>query len=178
MFDPRTSTSTAEIQVPRLSKAHTFFSQTFKRNCKCLESALRYDVEVDHSQRSALRRIMERDDTPAKTLLLCVCGIVQTCQNPEKIMKDDKTPNAKMESCVIWLTDGWYSIKSLLDPPLSAMLNKARLKIGDKIVTSGAELVGSQEACPPLEAPESLMLKVKIEFSQDGLWDQDHTSLC
>ncbi|RXN18770.1 breast cancer type 2 susceptibility-like protein [Labeo rohita] len=119
----------------------------------------RYDVEVDHSQRSALRRIMERDDTPAKTLVLCVCGVAQTPQNPEKPMKDDKTPNAKMESCVVWLTDGWYSIKGLLDPPLSAMLNKGRLRIGDKIVTSGAELVGSQEACPPLEAPESLMLK-------------------
>ncbi|XP_056329515.1 breast cancer type 2 susceptibility protein [Danio aesculapii] len=136
-----------------------------------LQLKFRYDVEVDNSQRSALRRIMERDDTPAKTLVLCVCGVVQTCQNPEKSMKDDKTPNAKMESCVIWLTDGWYSIKSLLDPPLSAMLNKGRLKIGDKIVTSGAELVGSQEACPPLEAPESLMLKISANSSRRARWD-------
>ncbi|NP_001103864.2 breast cancer type 2 susceptibility protein isoform X1 [Danio rerio] len=136
-----------------------------------LQLKFRYDVEVDHSQRSALRRIMERDDTPAKTLVLCVCGIVQTCQNPEKTMKDDKSPSAKMESCVIWLTDGWYSIKSLLDPPLSAMLNKGRLKIGDKIVTSGAELVGSQEACPPLEAPESLMLKISANSTRRARWD-------
>ncbi|KAI2656352.1 hypothetical protein H4Q32_013257 [Labeo rohita] len=136
-----------------------------------LQLKFRYDVEVDHSQRSALRRIMERDDTPAKTLVLCVCGVAQTPQNPEKPMKDDKTPNAKMESCVVWLTDGWYSIKGLLDPPLSAMLNKGRLRIGDKIVTSGAELVGSQEACPPLEAPESLMLKISANSTRRARWD-------
>uniref|UniRef100_A0A671L2V7 Breast cancer type 2 susceptibility protein homolog n=1 Tax=Sinocyclocheilus anshuiensis TaxID=1608454 RepID=A0A671L2V7_9TELE len=136
-----------------------------------LQLKFRYDVEVDHSQRSALRRIMERDDTPAKTLVLCLCGVAQTCQHPEKPVKDDKSPNAKMESCVVWLTDGWYSIKGLLDPPLSAMLNKGRLRIGDKIVTSGAELVGSQEACPPLEAPESLMLKILANSTRRARWD-------
>ncbi|XDV32091.1 hypothetical protein PO909_002983 [Leuciscus waleckii] len=136
-----------------------------------LQLKFRYDVEVDHSQRSALRRIMERDDTPAKTLVLCVCGVAKTCQNSEKPEKDDKTPNAKMESCVIWLTDGWYAIKGMLDPPLSAMLNKDRLRIGDKIVTSGAELVGSQEACSPLEAPESLMLKISANSTRRARWD-------
>ncbi|XP_043115679.1 breast cancer type 2 susceptibility protein [Puntigrus tetrazona] len=136
-----------------------------------LQLKFRYDVEVDHSQRSAVRRIMERDDTPAKTLVLCVCGVAQTCQNPEKPEKDDKSPNAKMESCTVWLTDGWYSIKGLLDPPLSAMLNKGRLRIGDKIVSSGAELVGSQEACPPLEAPESLMLKISANSTRRARWD-------
>ncbi|KAG1951873.1 BREAST CANCER 2 like 2A [Pimephales promelas] len=136
-----------------------------------LQLKFRYDVEVDHSHRSALRRIMERDDTPAKTLVLCVCGVAKTCQNPEKPVKDEKTPNAKMESCVIWLTDGWYAIKGILDPPLSAMLNKNRLRIGDKIVTSGAELVGSQEACTPLEAPESLMLKISANSTRRARWD-------
>uniref|UniRef100_A0A8C1XHF1 BRCA2 DNA repair associated n=1 Tax=Cyprinus carpio TaxID=7962 RepID=A0A8C1XHF1_CYPCA len=136
-----------------------------------LQLKFRYDVEVDHSQRSALRRIMERDDTPAKTLVLCVCGVAQTGQHPEKPVKDDKTPNAKMETCVVWLTDGWYSIKGQLDIPLSAMLNKGRLQIGDKIVTSGAELVGSQEACPPLEAPESLMLKISANSTRRARWD-------
>lgn len=121
---------------------------------------------------------MERDDTPAKTLVLCVCGVAKTSQNSEKPEKDDKTPNAKMESCVIWLTDGWYAIKGMLDPPLAAMLNKGRLRIGDKIVTSGAELVGSQEACSPLEAPESLMLKVKFEFNNDDPCDINPVRLC
>lgn len=112
---------------------------------------------------------MERDDTPAKTLVLCVCGIAKPSQNPEKLVKtDERSPDAKIESTIIWLTDGWYAIKGLLDLPLSAMLNKGRLKVGDKVVVNGAELVGCQEACPPLEAPESLMLKVR--FNRFRIW--------
>lgn len=126
--------------------------------------ALRYDVEVDRSQRPSLKRIMERDDTPAKTLVLCVCGVVKLSNpNVEKTVKTvDRSTDAKKESTLIWLTDGWYAIKGLLDLPLYTMLNNGQLRIGDKIVINGAELVGSQEACPPLEAPESLMLKVRL----------------
>ncbi|TRY66003.1 hypothetical protein DNTS_003782, partial [Danionella cerebrum] len=133
-----------------------------------LQLKFRYDVEVDRSQRSALRRIMERDDTPAKTLVLCICGVVKMCQHVEATEKD---ANIEMESSVIWLTDGWYSIKGLLDPPLSNLLKNATLRIGDKIVTSGAELVGSQEACAPLEAPESLMLKISTNSTRRARWD-------
>ncbi|XP_055052858.2 LOW QUALITY PROTEIN: breast cancer type 2 susceptibility protein [Misgurnus anguillicaudatus] len=137
-----------------------------------LQLKLRYDVEVDHSHRSSLRRIVERDDTPAKTLVLCVCGIAKPSQNPEKQVKtDDRSPDAKMESTVLWLTDGWYPIKGLLDLPLSAMLSKGRLKVGDKVVVNGAELVGCQEACPPLEAPESLMLKISANSTRRARWD-------
>ncbi|XP_051962648.1 breast cancer type 2 susceptibility protein [Xyrauchen texanus] len=132
-----------------------------------LQLKFRYDVEVDHSRRSALRRIMERDDTPAKTIVLCVCGIANT----SLAKAEDKSTDAKVESTVIWLTDGWYSIKGLLDPPLSAMLQKGRLRIGDKIRINGAELTGSQEACPPLEAPDFLMLKISANSTRRARWD-------
>lgn len=119
----------------------------------------RYDVEVDHSRRPALRKIMERDDTTAKTLVLCVCGVSSRVSTPKA-----KTPggNATVDSPfkVAWLTDGWYAIKAQLDEPLTAMLLKGRLAVGVKLITHGAQLVGSQDACSPLEAPESLMLKV------------------
>uniref|UniRef100_A0A3Q3KBD6 BRCA2 OB1 domain-containing protein n=1 Tax=Monopterus albus TaxID=43700 RepID=A0A3Q3KBD6_MONAL len=61
---------------------------------------------------------------------------------------------------VVWLTDGWYAIKAQLDEPLTAMLHKGQLVVGGKLIIHGAQLVGSQDACSPLEAPESLMLKV------------------
>lgn len=119
----------------------------------------RYDVEVDHSRRPALRKIMERDDTAAKTLVLCVCGVVSRGSSPK-----GKTPGAEAKvdnlPAVVWLTDGWYSIKAQLDEPLIAMLHKGRLAVGGKLIVHGAQLVGSQDACSPLEAPESLMLKV------------------
>lgn len=121
---------------------------------------------MDHSRRPALRKIVERDDTPAKTLVLCVCGVVSGGQSPNrKTCSDTRTPqalDAKAEnhSAVVWLTDGWYAVKAQLDEPLTAMLHKGRLAVGGKLIIHGAQLVGSQDACSPLEAPESLMLKV------------------
>lgn len=112
---------------------------------------------------------MERDDTAAKTLVLCVCEIVSRGHSPKRQSRNDtRTPQraeAKIESssAVVWLTDGWYGIKAQLDEPLTAMLHTGRLAVGGKLIIYGAQLVGSQDACSPLEAPESLMLKVPKE---------------
>ncbi|KAM9852862.1 breast cancer type 2 susceptibility protein [Aulostomus maculatus] len=140
-----------------------------------LQLKYRYDVEVDCSRRPALRRIMEKDDTAVKTLVLCVCGVVSRGHSPAKNSHSDvKTPQgAKVESpcAVVWLTDGWYAIKTQLDDPLTAMLHKGRLAVGGKLIIHGAQLVGSQEACSPLEAPESLMLKICANSSRLSRWD-------
>ncbi|KAM4627618.1 breast cancer type 2 susceptibility protein [Polymixia lowei] len=142
-----------------------------------LQLKYRYDVEVDHSRRPALRKIMERDDTAAKTLVLCVCGVVSWGQDPARWSRNDaKTPqgtDSKVESPVgmVWLTDGWYAIKAQLDVPLTAMLYKSRLAVGGKLIVHGAELVGSQDACSPLEAPESLMLKICANSTRPARWD-------
>lgn len=37
----------------------------------------RYDREVDHYQRPALRKILEHDDSAAKRLVLCVARIIK-----------------------------------------------------------------------------------------------------
>ncbi|KAM7412802.1 hypothetical protein PAMA_020266 [Pampus argenteus] len=142
-----------------------------------LQLKYRYDVEVDHSRRPALRKIMEKDDTATKTLVLCVCGVVSRGRSPTRQSHNDaKTPqgaDAKAENpcAVVWLTDGWYSIKAQLDDPLTAMLHKGRLAVGGKLIIHGAQLVGSQDACSPLEAPESLMLKICANSSRPARWD-------
>ncbi|XP_034722037.1 breast cancer type 2 susceptibility protein [Etheostoma cragini] len=142
-----------------------------------LQLKYRYDVEVDNSRRPALRKIMEKDDTSAKTLVLCVCGVVSRGQTLNRqSFNDTKTPqgaDAKVEnpSAVVWLTDGWYAIKAQLDEPLTAMLNKGRVAVGGKLIIHGAQLVGSQDACSPLEAPESLMLKICANSSRPTRWD-------
>lgn len=105
---------------------------------------------------------MERDDTPAKTVVLCVCGIAKcdySSVRPDGA-KDTSEGKPELPATVIWLTDGWYCIKALLDFPLSTMLQKGLLGVGVKLLTHGAELIGSQDACSPLEAPDSLVLKV------------------
>ncbi|XP_036005712.1 breast cancer type 2 susceptibility protein [Fundulus heteroclitus] len=142
-----------------------------------LQLKYRYDVEVDHSRRPALRKIMERDDTPAKTLVLCVCDVVcrghSLSAQSRSNTKTTQSAETKAETpfAVIWLTDGWYAIKAQLDEPLTAMLHKGLLAVGGKLMIHGAQLVGSQDACSPLEAPDSLMLKICGNSTRRARWD-------
>ncbi|KAL6115874.1 brca2 [Pungitius sinensis] len=158
------------------------FPETMGSLCLTPEQVLlqlkyRYDVEVDHSRRPALRRITERDDTAAKTLVLCVCGVVSRGQSPNKRSFDDPRtprgadPRVGNPSAVVWLTDGWYAVRAQLDEPLTAMLHSGRVAVGGKLIVHGAQLVGSQEACSPLEAPEALMLKICANSSRPVRWD-------
>lgn len=39
------------------------------------ELKYRYDREIDRSQRSALRKILEKDETASKRMVLCVSSI-------------------------------------------------------------------------------------------------------
>ncbi|KAK6295574.1 hypothetical protein J4Q44_G00332870 [Coregonus suidteri] len=146
-----------------------------------LQLKYRYDLEVDHSRRSALRKIMERDDSAVKTMVLCVCGVVTKGHNPTRQTWSEtktKTPGSATGSKaepspvgLIWLTDGWYAIKAQLDVPLTTMLHRGRLAIGGKVLVHGAKLVGSQDACSPLEAPDSLMLKIGANGTRAARWD-------
>ncbi|KAF3847488.1 hypothetical protein F7725_020516 [Dissostichus mawsoni] len=126
------------------------FPESMGRFCLTPEQLLlqlkyRYDVEVDHTRRPALRKIMEKDDTSAKTLVLCVCGVVSRGQSTNRqSFSDTKTPQ---------------------------MLKPRSSGCGGKLIIHGAQLVGSQDACSPLEAPESLMLKICANSSRPARWD-------
>ncbi|XP_053728706.1 breast cancer type 2 susceptibility protein [Synchiropus splendidus] len=163
--------------VWKLASLERSFPQTMCSRCLTPEQVLlqlkyRYDVEVDNSRRPALRRIMEKDDTSAKTLVLCVCGVVSRGHSPAKQrVSEVKAPQDGSRYAVVWLTDGWYSIKAQLDEPLTAMLHKGRLAVGGKLIINGAQMLGSQEACSPLEAPESLMLKISANSVRPARWD-------
>lgn len=104
---------------------------------------------------------MERDDTAAKTLVFCVSEILlPSSRLPETSGSKTSDVDTTSKAAIVELTDGWYAVKAQLDPPLSTLVQKGRLAVGQKIITHGAELVGSPDACSPLEAPESLRLKV------------------
>uniref|UniRef100_A0A3Q3A225 BRCA2 DNA repair associated n=2 Tax=Kryptolebias marmoratus TaxID=37003 RepID=A0A3Q3A225_KRYMA len=158
------------------------FPETMGSRCLTPEQVLlqlkyRYDVEVDHSCRPALRKIMEKDDTASKTLILCVCEIVSRGPSPNRQGRSDtKAPQsadakADMSCAEVRLTDGWYAIRAQLDEPLTAMLHKGLLTVGVKLIIHGAQLMGSQDACSPLEAPESLFLKICANSSRRAQWD-------
>uniref|UniRef100_A0A4W2HHR0 BRCA2 DNA repair associated n=1 Tax=Bos indicus x Bos taurus TaxID=30522 RepID=A0A4W2HHR0_BOBOX len=159
----------------KLAAMEFAFPKKFANRCLNPERVLlqlkyRYDVEIDRSKRSAIKKIMERDDTAAKTLVLCVSEIISLSTDISEPSSNKTSSVDTTKVAVVQLTDGWYAIKAQVDPPLSALLKNGRLTVGQKIVIHGAELVGSSDACTPLEAPESLMLKISANSTRPACW--------
>ncbi|KAK3602522.1 hypothetical protein CHS0354_029340 [Potamilus streckersoni] len=141
-----------------------------------LQLKYRYDVEIDRCHRSALKKIVERDDACGKRMILCVSGI----ENSETVLKEGDQSNIEDNkgkvlnldpNVMLELTDGWYCIKTKLDIPLTDLVMHGRIQIGQKICIAGAELVGSKEACTPLEIPDSLLLKICANSCRSAPWD-------
>ncbi|XP_015861263.1 breast cancer type 2 susceptibility protein isoform X2 [Peromyscus maniculatus bairdii] len=161
--------------VWKLAAMEFAFPKEFANRCLNPERVLlqlkyRYDVEIDNSSRSALKKILERDDTAAKTLVLCVSDVLSPSTSVSEASAS-KTSGADPRSLdTIEVTDGWYAVKAQLDPPLVALVRSGRLAVGQKIITYGAELVGSPDACAPLEAPDSLRLKISANSTRPARW--------
>ncbi|XP_050793040.1 breast cancer type 2 susceptibility protein isoform X1 [Gopherus flavomarginatus] len=161
--------------VWKLAAMEISFPQEFANRCLTPERVLlqlkyRYDLEIDKSQRSAIKKIVEKDDIAAKTLILCVSKIISLSENISDICSNKNMVESKKKAAVIEVTDGWYGVRALLDPPLQALLHGRRLTVGQKIIVHGAELVGSQDACTPLETPDSLMLKISANSTRRARW--------
>ncbi|XP_055100853.1 breast cancer type 2 susceptibility protein isoform X2 [Symphalangus syndactylus] len=159
----------------KLAAMECAFPKEFANRCLSPERVLlqlkyRYDMEIDRSRRSAIKKIMERDDTAAKTLVLCVSDIISLSANTSETSSNKTSSADTQKVAIIELTDGWYAVKAQLDPPLLAVLKNGRLTVGQKIILHGAELVGSPDACTPLEAPESLMLKISANSTRPARW--------
>ncbi|NWH80386.1 BRCA2 protein, partial [Piaya cayana] len=160
--------------VWKLAAMEVSFPHEFANRCLTPETVLfqlkyRYDLEVDKSKRSAIKKITERDDAAGKTLVLCISKIISlnTAVSPSCSNRNVEGTKA---AAVIEVTDGWYGLRALLDPPLKAFLHRGRLTVGQKIIVHGAELVGSQNGCTPLEAPDSLMLKISANSTRCARW--------
>ncbi|NXI78487.1 BRCA2 protein, partial [Rhipidura dahli] len=160
--------------VWKLAAMEVSFPHQFANRCLTPETVLlqlkyRYDLEVDKSKRSAIKKIMERDDAAGKTLVLCISKIIllNTAVSPSS---SNKNMESKKAAALVEVTDGWYGIRALLDSPLKAFLDRRRLTVGQKIIVHGAELVGPQNGCTPLEAPDSLMLKISANSTRRARW--------
>ncbi|XP_041343270.1 breast cancer type 2 susceptibility protein [Pyrgilauda ruficollis] len=162
-----------KLAAMEVSFPHEFANRCLTPEMVLLQLKYRYDLEVDKSKRSAIKKITERDDAAGKTLVLCISKIISlnTVVSPSS---SNKNMESKKAAALIEVTDGWYGIRALLDPPLKAFLDRRRLTIGQKIIVHGAELVGPQNGCTPLEAPDSLMLKISANSTRRVRW---HTKL-
>ncbi|KAM6420613.1 breast cancer type 2 susceptibility protein [Pluvialis apricaria] len=157
-----------KLAAMEVSFPHEFANRCLTPETVLLQLKYRYDLEVDKSKRSAIKKITERDDAAGKTLVLCISKIISlnTIVSPSSSGKNLENKKA----AIIEVTDGWYGIRALLDPPLKAFLHRRRLTVGQKIIVHGAELVGSQNGCTPLEAPDSLMLKISANSTRCARW--------
>ena len=61
-------------------------------------------------------------------------------------------------SAIIEVTDGWYSVRAILDRPLTKLLHDRKIVVGQKLFVCGAELVGSEQAVSPLEVHQHVSL--------------------
>ncbi|NWR27259.1 BRCA2 protein, partial [Tachuris rubrigastra] len=158
-----------KLAAMEVSFPHEFANRCLTPEMVLLQLKYRYDLEVDRSKRSAIKKITERDDAAGKTLVLCISKIISldTVVSPSS---SNKNMENKKAAAIIEVTDGWYGIRALLDPPLKAFLDRRRLTVGQKIIVHGAELVGSQNGCTPLEAPDSLMLKISANSTRCARW--------
>ncbi|NXC04767.1 BRCA2 protein, partial [Orthonyx spaldingii] len=162
-----------KLAAMEVSFPHEFANRCLTPEMVLLQLKYRYDLEVDKSKRSAIKKIMERDDAAGKTLVLCISKIISlnTVVSPST---SNKNVESKKVAALIEVTDGWYGIRALLDPPLRAFLDRRKLTVGQKIIVHGAELIGPQNGCTPLEAPDSLMLKISANSTRRARW---HTKL-
>ncbi|GAA5833550.1 hypothetical protein JCM5353_007958, partial [Sporobolomyces roseus] len=99
----------------------------------------RYEREVNQAQRSAIKRIQERDSAAAIPLILCVSQLLWE-DPPEDIDGVD----APQIIAGIELTDGWYRIQAKVDKTLQSACERGKLIVGSKLAISGARLEGTK----------------------------------
>jgi breast cancer 2 susceptibility protein len=101
-----------------LVRAFPKLLRSFTPNEVLRQLLARYTAECDGCRRSALRKIIERDDIPSRPTVLIVGRVFSSCE--------------------VEVSDGWYSMKALLDPPLSSLVKDGKIREGVKIISVGA----------------------------------------
>ncbi|XP_043514610.1 breast cancer type 2 susceptibility protein homolog isoform X1 [Frieseomelitta varia] len=130
-----------------------------------MELKYRYDREIDRSQRSALRKILEKDDVAIKRMVLCVSSITE-CDDSVENKNLLKLPFKKLI-----LTDGWYSIQASIDEAMMKHVISGKVKEGTKLLMYGSELLNCDQGCPPLEVPNNVYLKLHTNSTRRAKWD-------
>ena len=139
-----------------------------------LQMKYRYDREIDMTQRPALRKICEGDDVPSRTMVLCISHVdhelLASDQTQTSFGNDSKAAALSPDPPCVRVTDGWYSLPGVLDGALKHAVRRGAVRVGTKVITSGAELVGGAGPCHPLEASPTLALKLSANSTRRVRW--------
>ncbi|KAK7075245.1 Breast cancer 2, early onset [Halocaridina rubra] len=130
----------------------------------------RYDREIDRVERPIIRKITEHDDTPQKTMVLCIAGIKFVPKQNDSVSEKDGSLQNDNTSPLLYLTDGWYGISAVVDCAMAQIIFENKIKIGTKLVIHGAELSGLSSPCHPLEAPSGSCLRLSTNMTRRARW--------
>ncbi|EGG19432.1 hypothetical protein DFA_00009 [Cavenderia fasciculata] len=128
--------------------------------------------ELVQCQRPILKKIYAKDYSSEKHMILCVSDILSNESENRKV-QDSSTLSEPSQptQVVIELTDGWYSIKALLDPFLSQCLSNGKIFVGQKLRIQGAKLEGIEGGAHPLEAEgERAFIKIFANSTRRAKW--------
>ena len=121
-----------------------------------LQMKYRYDREIDRTQRSAIRKIVELDEIPARRMVLKVVG----GYNRPKIGYE------------LELSDGWYTIRTAIDRGLVDAIDCDKIRIGTKLIVSSAQIFGCEGGFDPLNKPDTVRLKIHANSTRRTAWHQ------
>ncbi|CAM8961893.1 unnamed protein product [Rhodiola kirilowii] len=136
------------------------------------ELKYRYEREVNHGHRSAIKRILEGDTSPSSMMVLCISTIYSNHSTHTQSSRAEECKTTKLE-----LTDGWYSIDGVLDALLLKQLATGKLPstFVSHVKLWGARFCGWIGPISPLEASKtvSLSLHLNVPIEPIGLiaWD-------
>ncbi|CAN1276935.1 Protein BREAST CANCER SUSCEPTIBILITY 2 homolog B [Linum perenne] len=142
------------------------------------ELKYRYEREMNHGHRSALKRILEGDIPPSSMMILCISA-VYACSKAETedyppVLNDGHQADTTGK---VQLTDGWYAVDALLDVSLSKNLSTGKLFVGQKLRIWGAGFSGWVSPVSPLEASKDVSLLLHINGTYRAHW-ADRLGLC
>jgi hypothetical protein len=129
----------------KLSSTERFFPNLFLGKYLTVDNVLkqlcyRYQREINNSNRSSLTKIYEKDESPSKLIILCVSSI-----------------NNENKKITLELTDGWYSINTIIDIPLQNLVLNGKIFIGQKLQIIGAQLKQNENGISPLDDNSSFV---------------------
>ncbi|KAF8625213.1 hypothetical protein AX15_005515 [Amanita polypyramis BW_CC] len=107
----------------------------------------RYERELNQGKRPALRKVTTRDAPAALPMTLCVSGIFW----PEGGRSGDGLAIGRVPELEV--TDGWYRLRAIVDPPIARAVGRGVIRVGRKLGIAGARL--SSERKEPSEVLEA-----------------------
>lgn len=115
------------------------YGRTLNVENTMLQLKYRYDKEIDRAERSILRKVLEKDDLPTRRMVLYVSRILS---------------DRECELC-----DGHYAVRTVLDQEMDRIFKTNMVNVGTKLMIFGAELIGLDDGCFPLDVSNKIGLK-------------------